>query len=97
MVYQDIYKPKPRPSIAGHPSYSLKLATAGAVLITDYKLDDFAAIQLELTNSGAAKIHLDGKVIGSDGAGQGYIIQFSPLDETVDAAISRILAGSTGT
>jgi adenylate cyclase len=73
----------------------VKLSAAGAALLTDLKLEDFAAIQLELTDGDAAKIHLDGKVMGSAGAKQNYIIRFAPLDETVEAAISHILAANT--
>jgi adenylate cyclase len=68
-----------------------KLALTGAALVTDLSLDDFAAVQLELSGPAGDKIRLDGKVVGVEDARQRYIIRFSPLDEAGAAAITNIL------
>jgi adenylate cyclase len=79
-----------------YPAEIIKLSFAGAALTTDLSLDDFAAIQIELTGPAAEKIRLDGKVVGSEAAGSYYIVRFSPLDEAGRAAIAGILAAVAG-
>jgi hypothetical protein len=69
----------------------IKLSQAGATMLTDLKLDDFAAIQIQLADGTGKAIYLDGKVVGTDGIKEGFILRFSPLDEAAAAAIMRVL------
>jgi hypothetical protein len=73
----------------------MKLSEAGAALLTELRLDDFAAIQLQLPGPAEEPIHLDGKVVGAGEAMHQYIIRFSGLDEAGAAAVSHILAESS--
>ena len=72
-----------------------KLSEAGVALATELGLDDFAAIQLQLSGLSGEPIHIDGKVVGVGQAMHHYIIRFSGLDEAGAAAVSRILAESS--
>ncbi len=72
-----------------------KLSETGAALVTELNLDDFAAIQIQLSGPAAETIHLDGKVVGAGEARDHFLIRFSPLDEAGAAAVSRILAESS--
>jgi adenylate cyclase len=69
-----------------------KLSEAGVALATEFGLDDFAAIQLQLSGQAGEPIHIDGKVVGAGEAMHHYIIRFSGLDEASAAAVFRILA-----
>ena len=62
---------------------------------TDLSLDDFAAIQIQLSSPTTETIRLDGKVVGTGEVSQYYIVRFSPLDEAGAAAVARILAESS--
>ena len=70
----------------------IKLSEAGVALETALGLEDFAAIQLQLSGPAGGTIHIDGKVVGVDDARRYYIIRFSGLDSTSAAAVSSILA-----
>ena len=72
-----------------------KLSEAGVALATELALDDFAAIQLQLSSPAGEPIHIDGKVVGAGEAMHHYIIRFSGLYEAGAAAVSRILAESS--
>ena len=72
-----------------------KLSGAGAALRTDLSLDDFAAIQIQLSGPTAETVRLDSKVVGTGGVSQDYIVRFSPLDEAGAAAVARILGESS--
>jgi hypothetical protein len=69
----------------------IKLSQTGAAMLTNLLLDDFAAIQIKLTNQIGAAVYLDGKVVGTDGS-ETFILRFTPLDEEAAAAISDVLA-----
>ena len=69
----------------------IKLSQTGAAMLTNLLLDDFAAIQIKLSNQIGAAVYLDGKVVGTDGS-ETFILRFTPLDEEATAAISDILA-----
>ena len=69
-----------------------KLSQAGAAMLTNLDLDDFAAIQIQLADQTGKAIYLDGKVVGTDDTREAFILRFSPLDEAAAAIISRILA-----
>jgi adenylate cyclase len=66
-----------------------RLSQAGAALEPDLKLEDFAALQLELRDPAGQAIHLDGKVVSA--AGREYIIRFSPLSEAGETAVAALL------
>jgi len=72
-----------------------KLSEAGVSLVTELGLDDFAAIQLQLSGPAGEPIHIDGKVVGAGEAMHHYIVRFSGLDAAGAAAVSRILAESS--
>jgi len=72
-----------------------KLSEAGVALATEFGLDDFAAIQLQLSGPAGEPIHIDGKVVGAGEAMHHYIVRFSGLDAAGAAAVSRILAESS--
>lgn len=78
-----------------HEAKITKLSEAGAALLTEFSLDDFAAIQLQLPGPASEPITIDGKVVGAGEARQHYIMRFSGLDEAGAAAVSRILAESS--
>ena len=74
----------------------IKLSEAGAAIVTDLDLEDFAAIQIQLHNKAGEILYLDGKVVARDGTRKVFILRFSPLDEAGNAAISQILAEFAG-
>jgi adenylate cyclase len=73
-----------------------RLSGVGAALATDFNLDDFAAMQLQLAGEAGKTIHLDGKIVGAGEARQEYIVRFSPLAEAGAKAVSGILQASVG-
>lgn len=74
----------------------IKLSEAGAAIVTDLDLDDFAAIQIQLHNKAEEILYLDGKVVARDSTRKVLIVRFSPLDAAGNAAISQILAELAG-
>jgi hypothetical protein len=68
-----------------------KLSKTGAAMLTDFPLDDFAAVQIQLLDETGKTNYLDGKVVDRDGASNIFMLRFSPLDEAGAAAVSRIL------
>ena len=65
-----------------------KISAAGVALATEFGLDDFAAIQLQLSGPAGELSHIDGKVVGVIEAKHHYIIRFSGLDEAGADAVS---------
>ena len=77
-----------------YPATMTKFSESGAALATELALDDFAAIQLQLSGPAGEPIFIDGKIVGVGDARQYYIVRFSGLDAAGAAAVSRILAES---
>ncbi len=75
-----------------HPATLTKLALAGAALITNIPLDDFAPLQIELSGPANERFYLDGKIVGTNHDGPEYLIKFSPLSPAAQAAVACLLA-----
>jgi adenylate cyclase len=74
-----------------YPGAITKLSETGAAMLTDFTLDDFAPVQIQLLNRTGKTNYLDGKVVSRDGVNNVYVLKFAPLDEDSAAAVSRIL------
>jgi adenylate cyclase len=69
-----------------------KLSVTGAAMLTDFALDDFAAVQIQLLHEAGKTVYLDGKVVDRNSTSNIFVLRFSLLDQAGAAAVSQILA-----
>jgi adenylate cyclase len=69
-----------------------KLSVTGAAMLTDFALDDFAAVQIQLLHEAGKTVYLDGKVVDRNSTSNIFVLRFSLLDQVGAAVVSQILA-----
>jgi adenylate cyclase len=69
-----------------------KLSVTGAAMLTDFALDDFAAVQIQLLHEAGKTVYLDGKVVDRNSTSNIFVLRFSLLDQAGAAVVSQILA-----
>lgn len=81
-----------------HEARLISLSPAGAEIITDWKLEAFSSLQMQLPCFPEQHEFVDGKVVGRGKLENAYVVRFSGLDESMSAGVTlfikdNILAG----
>jgi len=73
-----------------HEAKLISLSPAGAEIITDWKLEAFASLQMQLPCFPEHEF-VDGKVVGLGKLENAYVVRFSGFDESTSASITLFI------